>query len=123
MYNSQIKNLLVLEDEAVIGSICCRVLAQEGYNVVLSNDGNKAAELLGEYDFDLFLLDVKTPGITGLELYEIICRNSPHLSSKVIFMTAYSFTKNIPESVNGTGCQLLEKPFTADELIRAVRSV
>ena len=117
------KNLLVVEDERVIGNICHRVLTKEGFNVVVAGDGNTALVLLGKYHFDLCLLDIRTPGIGGLELYTQICQLSPNLSSKVIFMTGDSLSKNIPEFVTKVGCQLLEKPFTTQELISAVNNV
>jgi len=117
------KNLLVLEDERVIGDICNRVLSKEGFNVVLASNGETAIQLLDKHQFDLCLLDVRTPGIDGLELYEHIRRTFPDLSLKVIFMTGDALTRNIPEFVNNAGCQLLEKPFTPNELITAIKNV
>ena len=121
--SSGTKNLLVLEDEAVISGICDRVLSKEGFNVILAVDGRKAIKLLAENKIDFCLLDIRTPGIDGLELYKHIRRNFPHLALKVVFMTGDSLSRNIPEFVNDVGCQLLEKPFTTEELITAVRNV
>ena len=121
--NNVTKNLLVVEDEVVIGSICSRVLTKEGFNVVLATNGHMAIKLLNKYQFDLCILDIRTPGIDGLELYKHICRIAPNLALKVIFMTGDALTRNIPEFVNNAGCQLLEKPFTAGELITAVKNV
>jgi DNA-binding response OmpR family regulator len=121
--NSVTKNLLVVEDEQVISDICYRVLTREGFNVIQATDGNKAIELLNKHRFDLCLLDIRLPGIDGLELYRHICRNSPNLSLRVIFMTGDALSRNIQEFVNSSGRQLLEKPFTTDELLTAVKSV
>lgn len=121
--NNIIKNLLVVEDEQVISNICDRVLTKEGFNVVLATNGNMAIELLNKHQFDLCLLDIRLPGIDGFELYRYICRNFPNRSFKVIFMTGDALTPNILEFVNNSGCQLLEKPFTTDELITAVKNV
>ena len=122
-YNNLKKNLLVVEDERVIGNVCNRVLSKEGFNVVLAANGETAIQLLKKNQFDLCLLDVRTPGINGLELYEHIRQTLPGLSSKVIFMTGDSLTRNIPEFAKNAGCQLLEKPFTTNELITAVKNV
>ena len=117
------KTFLVVEDEHVISNICFRILTREGFNVFLANDGNTAIELLDRQKFDLCLLDVRTPGVDGIDIYKYICKISPELSSRVIFMTGDSLSKNIPEFVNKIGCQLLEKPFTTDDLLLAVRNL
>jgi DNA-binding response OmpR family regulator len=121
--SSGTKNLLVLEDEAVISGICNRVLSKEGFSVILAVDGRKAVKLLAENKIDFCLLDIRTPGIDGLELYKHIRQKYPQLALKVIFMTGDSLSRNIPEFVNNVGCQLLEKPFTTEELLAAVRNV
>ena len=121
--NNVTKNLLVVEDEQVISNICYRVLTKEGFNVIQATDGNTAIELLNKHRFDLCLLDIRLPGIDGLELYRYICRKSPNLSLKVIFMTGDALSRNIQEFVNRSGRQLLEKPFTTDELLSAVKNV
>ena len=46
--NSGTRNLLVVEDEKVISTICFRVLTKEGFNVILAGDGRKAVKLLDE---------------------------------------------------------------------------
>ena len=120
--NNLNRNLLVVEDERVIGDICQRVLTKEGFNVTLARDGRKAIQLLAEIRFDLCLLDVRTPGIDGIELYKYICQTYPDLSFKVIFMTGDAMAKSIPEFANQAGCQLLEKPFTTDQLISAIKN-
>ena len=121
--NNVIKNLLVVEDERIIGNICYRVLTKEGFNVVLATDGNTAIKLLDTNEFDLYLLDIRLPGIDGLELYRQICQKCPNLSFKVIFMTGDSLTRNIQTFANNAGCQLLEKPFTTNELITAIKNL
>jgi DNA-binding response OmpR family regulator len=121
--NNIIKNLLVVEDERVISNICQRVMSKQGFNVVLAADGNIAINLLNKQQFDVCLLDIRIPGIDGIELYRYICRSFPNLSFRVIFMTGDALTGNIPEFVHSAGCQLLEKPFTTDELLTAVKNV
>ena len=121
--NNVKKNLLLVEDERVIGSTCSRILTKEGFNVVLATNGEMAIKLLEKHRFDICLLDVRTPAIDGLQLYNHICRTVPGLSSKVIFMTTDSLTRSRPEFVNNAGCRFLEKPFTTDELITAVKNI
>ncbi len=123
MPENTMKSILVVEDEPVIGAICKRVLNKEGFNIVLTDDGNKAIKLLAENKIDLCLLDIRTPGMDGLELYDHISHNFPGLSSKTIFMTGDSLSKNIREFTLKVGCLLLEKPFSTQELINIVMSV
>jgi len=117
------KKLLVVEDEHIIRSICSRVLTKEGFNVVLASDGNMAVELLDNQEFDICLLDIRTPGIDGLDLYKYIYMSFPDLSSRVIFMTGDSLSKKIADFVADAGSTLLEKPFTTNELVQAVKRV
>lgn len=124
MENSKNKgNLLIVEDEPVIAKICHRILAKEGFNILLATDGNMAVKLLYEHKFDLCLIDVRTPGIDGLELYEHISRKFPGLAHKVVFMTGDTLSKNIPEFVEKAGCFLLQKPFTTSELLTAIGKI
>jgi DNA-binding response OmpR family regulator len=123
MLNNPTKKVLVVEDEQVIGAICRRVLTKEGFDVILTDDGNKAIKMLAENQVDLCLLDIRTPGMDGLELYGHISRNYPSLTSKVIFMTGDSLSKNIQEFAAKAGCRLLEKPFSTQELVNAVTTI
>jgi len=117
------KNILVVEDEQVIGTICKRVLSREGFNTIVTEDGNKAVKLLSENEFDLCLLDIRTPGMDGLELYDYISHHNPSLAAKIIFMTGDSLSKNIQEFALKAGCRLLEKPFSTQDLITTVTAV
>lgn len=124
MDNTKVKKeILIIEDEQVIGMICYRLLTREGYNATLATDGDMAVKMLDKMKFDVFLLDIKLPGIDGLEVYQHISQKDPALSLKVIFMTGDTMSKNILEFVTTTGCQLLRKPFTIDELLTAVKKV
>ena len=117
------KDILIVEDEQVIGMICHRILAREGFKVTLATDGYLAINLLDKSKFDVFLIDIKLPGIDGLEVYQYISLKHPSLSPKVIFMTGDTMSRNIPEFVATTGCQLLRKPFTINELLAAVNNI
>jgi DNA-binding response OmpR family regulator len=121
--NNVSKKLLVVEDESVIGNICRRVLTREGFDVVLAANGNLAIQLLDKHQFDFCLLDIRIPGIDGVEIYKYICQTSPKLAKRVIFMTGDSLTQNILGFVNKAGCQLLEKPFSTEELLAAVKKI
>lgn len=123
MLNNPRKSVLVVEDEPVIGTICQRVLTKEGFNVLLTDDGNKAIKLLAVNRVDMCLLDIRTPGMDGLELYNHISRNYPGLTTKIIFMTGDSLSKNIQEFALKAGCRLLEKPFSTQELVSSITAV
>ena len=116
-------NLLIVEDEPIIAKICNRILTKEGFKILLATDGSMAVKLLNVHMFDLCLIDVRTPGIDGLELYGHINKKFPGLTHKVVFMTGDTLSKNIPEFVDKSGCFLLQKPFTTSELLTAINKV
>ena len=67
------------------------------------------------------LIDVRMPDTNGIELYRQVTAKSPHFSNRTVFMTGDFTNEDVIEAVHATGCPLLEKPFTADDLHAALR--
>ena len=61
-------NILVVEDDVDINNLLCKILTKQGYNVRSAYSGSEAKMCLEHYDFQLILLDLMLPGITGEEL-------------------------------------------------------
>jgi len=64
------KKILVVEDEPIVGRLCTRILAAEGFDVDVVNNGLSAKEVAIGSDYNLCISDIKLPGITGIQLYE-----------------------------------------------------
>ena len=116
-----LKRTSVVEDEPGINQLCRRVLTSEGFEVDIAANGNIAQDMLREKEYDLCLIDIKTPVMNGKQFYQVIIREHPKLDNGVIFTTgdvADGYTKRFLELANRS---YLPKPFTPDELRTIVR--
>jgi len=112
--------VLVVEDNAEVGKFATDALAELGYGTTLVNNASHALEELSvDADrFDVVFTDVVMPGMTGIELAQEICRR--YVDLPVVLTSGYSHVL----SQNGSfGFELLEKPYSIDQLSRVLRKV
>ena len=112
--------ILVIDDSATIRKMVDSHLSQEGYRVVLAQNGEIGIEMAREIKPDLILLDHQLPGTTGLEVCRKIvqfpeCRHIPFVVSSTLRKQAYSEYMDVPNVVDS-----LPKPFTPNLLKMAV---
>lgn len=116
------QRVLVVEDEAVIGRVCRKVLADHGFTVDVVPDGHKAVDMLRKRGwYDICILDLRMPGIDGFQLYEYLAGNHPRLSRNVVFMTGDFTNNHVSEFLNDSERVCLQKPFTPQDLLAAVK--
>ncbi len=117
-----VKRILVVEDESAISQVCQKVLTSEGFEVDIAINGEVALDMIEEKQYDLCLIDIRTPVMNGKELYLWLEEKHPKLASRVIFTTG--------DVMGGGDTQIfleqaarpfLPKPFTPDELRAVVR--
>ena len=115
------ETLLVVEDEAALRDVAGRILSGAGYRVLAADGGNQALELaaLHEGAIDLLVSDVVMPGMLGKELAERLTGVRP--DTRVLFMSGYAQPVLASQGTLEPGVVLLEKPFTATDLLSAVR--
>jgi two-component system NtrC family response regulator len=111
--------ILVVDDEEIILLSCERVLTEEGYEIQTRLSGKEALELLAEELFDLAIVDLKMPGMDGIELLRAIKRDYPHIS--VIMITGYSTIESAVEAMKAGAVDYLPKPFTPDQVTLVVK--
>ena len=116
-----IKRILVVEDEPVICEVCIRVLTSEGFEVDTAVNGSVAQGMLGEKDYDLILIDMRTPVMNGKALYQWINEKYPELVSRVLFTTGDTEEVHTQRFLKLAQRPYLPKPFTPDELRTIVR--
>jgi len=115
------KRILVVEDEPGISQVCLRVLTGEGFDVDIAVNGELAQDILAEKDYDLCLIDIRTPVMNGKQLYQVITTKHPNLTNGVIFTTGDMLDGYTQNFLKLSGRPFLPKPFTSDELITIVR--
>jgi len=115
------ETLLVVEDEAALRDVAGRILSGAGYHVLAADGGRQALELaaLHEGDIDLLVSDVVMPGMLGKELAERLVDVRP--GTRVLYMSGYAQPVLASQGTLDPGVALLEKPFTAEDLLSAVR--
>lgn len=113
MANMKIK-VLVVDDEKIIRDFFGRLLSLQGLEVVEVEDGYKAAELAQADKFDLYFIDVRMPGLDGLETFRRIRQIQPE--AVVVMMTGYALD-NILEQAQKEGAHgSIRKPFAIGEI-------
>ena len=115
------KRILVVEDEPAICQICLRVLTGEGFEVDIAVNGGVAQDMLREKDYDLCLIDIKTPVMNGKQLYQVIIDKHPELANGVIFATGDVIDGYTQRFLELASRPYLLKPFTPDELKTIVK--
>jgi putative ABC transport system ATP-binding protein len=107
--------ILVVDDEKSIRDLISRKLESEGYRCVVASDGENAIWKEFMQDFDLLLVDVKSPGPSGREtLAKMIAE---HPDTGVILMTAAADIRTAVEAVQFGAYDYLTKPFDLDDLV------
>ena len=114
------KRVLVVEDEAIIGRVCRRVLTGHGFTVDVVPNGVMAINNLNHRYYNLCILDLRMPGIDGIELYKYLHDNYRELSRKVVFTTGDITNKQVSGFLKRPERVCLQKPFTPRELLLAV---
>ena len=115
--------VLVVEDDPSVRTLAVSILRKAGFNVLSSENVDEAVSLSAVHkgEIDLVLTDVIMPGMKGPEVYKAIHRLHP--LSKVLYMSGYSDNLVAHHGVLMQGISLLQKPFTANDLLNKVHQV
>lgn len=111
--------ILVVDDEASVRKSLGGWLEEEGYSVGLAASAKEALEALARDDWDIYLVDIKMPGIDGLELQRRLRDAQPEAT--VIIMTAYASVETAVEAMKQGAYDYVVKPFEPEELERVLR--
>ncbi|MFD0868166.1 MULTISPECIES: response regulator [Paenibacillus] len=114
------KKLLIVDDQNGIRVLLVEVFNSEGYQTFQASNGKLALDIVRKEPPDLVLLDMKIPGMDGLDILRHIKQIDS--SIKVIMMTAYGELDMIKEATDLGALMHFTKPFDIDELRVAVNS-
>jgi two-component system response regulator (stage 0 sporulation protein F) len=114
------KKVLIVDDQNGIRILLMEVFSNEGYQTFQASNGKLALEIVKAHVPDLVLLDMKIPGMDGLDILKHIKSMNPEI--KVIMMTAYGELDMIKEATELGALMHFTKPFDIDELRLAVNA-
>ena len=108
------KNILVIDDEVAVNNNIRKILAKKGYHVDQAVTRDDALEKIQTKPYKLVLLDLRIPGVRGLELLKALRDQNPE--AKVIIITGYASIETAVEAARLGAIDYLAKPFTPDEI-------
>jgi DNA-binding response OmpR family regulator len=113
--------ILLVEDERKVASFVARALKENTYAVDIAETGEKALEMGTDVHYDAILLDVRLPGMSGIE----VCRELRQrgVESPVLILTARGLTEQKVEGLDAGADDYLTKPFVLAELLARVRAL
>ncbi|MEQ1575090.1 MAG: response regulator, partial [Vicinamibacterales bacterium] len=111
---TQRPRLLVVDDDRAILTLTGTIALAEGFDVATTVSGEDAMRQLSQRPVDLVLLDLRMPGVTGLDVLRAIREVSPRC--KVVLMTGYATIDSAVEAVKLGATDYLTKPFDLQRL-------
>jgi len=107
-------SILVVDDEKIIRDGCVKILGKEGWAVRTAVSGEEGLGLVENETFDLLLLDLKMPGLSGMDVLQQV--RSLHPDLLVLVITGYATVESAVEAMKAGAYDFIPKPFTPDQL-------
>lgn len=120
----------MIDDDEELCEEITEILTNEGYRVTTAFDGLSGNRLIQKYDYDIVILDIKMPGLSGLDILEGIKGQNKEL--KVIVLTGRPLNKNLQEEQNyndkeesllGLADGIIGKPFDIELLLGKIKEL
>ena len=110
--------VLVVDDEPHIRDVFSKLLTIAGYKVDTAKDGEESIKLVKRTNYNIIFMDVKLPGINGLEAYLSIKNINPEPT--VVMMTGYAVENLVREAIRKGACGCIYKPFNINEILDVI---
>jgi signal transduction histidine kinase/ActR/RegA family two-component response regulator len=115
-------SVLIVDDEEKIRGMLERTLRLDAHRVRAVETGREALRAIEDGEWDIILVDLMMPEMTGIELYRRVRARSKSLADRFIFLTGVALTEEHRKFFKGAGCPVIQKPFRLEELQRVLRS-
>ncbi len=106
--------ILVIDDEERIRDGCYKVLTGEGFEVARAEDGKRGIEMIEETHYDIILLDLMMPGLSGFDVLAHV--KSLHPDTVIIVISGYATVEHSIEAMKKGAFDFIPKPFAPDQL-------
>jgi len=114
-------NILIVDDEEIVRESLASWLEEDGYEVAAAENGFRALERLPEKDWNLAMVDLKMPGMDGIQLMDEIRKIKPE--TIVIIMTAYATVDTAVQAMKKGAYDYIVKPFNPEDLSLTIRKI
>jgi len=116
------EHVLIIDDETLVAEAIAGVL--DDYDTTHVASAEDALALLGSgCEFDVVLCDIGLQGMSGIDLYAVVCRHMPELSQRFVFMTGGALTAEAEAFVRAHPNRIIDKPFDLVELRHTIATV
>ncbi|WP_208732184.1 PP2C family protein-serine/threonine phosphatase [Leptospira perdikensis] len=122
MQTKQAAKILVVDDNETNIEIITHILLNQGYEVAVAYDGEYALELAEVLDFDLILLDILLPGLSGLEVAKRLLGMDRSKNTPILFLSALNETADIVKGLETGAVDYITKPFQETEILARIRT-
>ena len=112
--------VLIVDDDVGMTETLLDIFNDIGFDVSVANNGYEAIEMIREGVYDVTLMDIKMPGINGVETFKEVKRIRPTM--KVIMMTGYSVDDLIKEALKEGAYDVIHKPLDIDKVMNSIKS-
>jgi len=111
-------SVLIVDDNESLCKTLSFILNRKGYTTAVANDGLEAIKLTEETPFDLTLMDIRMPGMNGVEVYMRI--KMIRSGATVVMITAYSVEELVQEALDEGAFGIVYKPLDIDRVISLI---
>lgn len=117
------KKVLVIDDELDILNLVRNILEKEGLDVEIVSNGELALNKLKKNFYDLIIIDLKMPGLTGIGLYREIEKKNLKMSNRILFFTGDTIGSETMEFFEEIQANYIYKPFDNADFLKSVKRI
>ena len=113
--------ILIVDDEQIVRESLANWLKEDGYQIAVAGDGPEALNKIKELPFHIVLLDLKMPGMDGIQVLQEVKKDFP--DTEVIIMTAYGSVHTAVEAIKEGAYDYIVKPFDPEEVGLLIKKI
>jgi signal transduction histidine kinase/CheY-like chemotaxis protein len=117
------RRILIVDDEAVVQELLVDMLKNGRDLIDTASNGHEGLRKIGGHEYDLIILDLRMPDMTGQQMYEELARLRPDLLGRLMFITADTLTPEVDRFLKIVGNPCLTKPFAVEAVMERVETI
>lgn len=114
-------SILVVDDEENICNYLVELFKLEGWQAETAHDGYQGVQMAADRDYDVIVMDILMPRMTGIEATREIMKRKPN--SKIVVITGAPYRKQAQEALDSGARLFIKKPFSSWTIIQAIKDI